>query len=120
MKLLLFHVLVATTVIFRVEAFATSTSFSSNRNTQLRSAVTNNFSETMGQPIKCKAMVARGPKQPLSEEDITVDPPKAGEVRVKVVANALCHTDIYTLEGKTRSFARFLHKRLFLKFFNRA
>ena len=46
-----------------------------------------------------KAMVARGPKQPLSEEDITVDPPKAGEVRVKVVANALCHTDVYTLEG---------------------
>ena len=57
------------------------------------------FSETEGQPIKCKAMVARGPKQPLTEEEITVDPPKAGEVRVKVIANALCHTDIYTLEG---------------------
>jgi hypothetical protein len=25
--------------------------------------------------------------------------PKAGEVRGKVVANALCHTDIYTLDG---------------------
>ena len=23
----------------------------------------------------------------------------AGEVRVKVIANALCHTDIYTLDG---------------------
>ena len=44
-------------------------------------------------------MVARGPKQPLVEEEITVDPPKAGEVRVKVVANALCHTDVYTLDG---------------------
>jgi S-(hydroxymethyl)glutathione dehydrogenase/alcohol dehydrogenase len=32
----------------------------------------------------------------LSEEEIIVDPPKAGEVRVKVIANALCHTDIYT------------------------
>jgi S-(hydroxymethyl)glutathione dehydrogenase/alcohol dehydrogenase len=52
-----------------------------------------------GKPIKCKAMVARGPKQPLTEETITVDPPKAGEVRVKVMANALCHTDIYTLDG---------------------
>ena len=30
---------------------------------------------------------------------IKVDPPKAGEVRVKVMANALCHTDIYTLDG---------------------
>ena len=26
-------------------------------------------------------------------------PPKAKEVRVKVIANALCHTDIYTLDG---------------------
>ena len=30
---------------------------------------------------------------------VTVAAPKAGEVRLKVVANALCHTDIYTLEG---------------------
>lgn len=44
-------------------------------------------------------MVARAPKQPLVEETITVDPPRAGEVRVRVVANALCHTDIYTLDG---------------------
>ena len=55
--------------------------------------------DTAGKPIKCKAMVARAPKQPLVFEEITVDPPKAGEVRVKVVANALCHTDIYTLDG---------------------
>ena len=52
-----------------------------------------------GQPITCRAAVARGPKQPLSIETITVDPPKAGEVRVKVIANALCHTDVYTLDG---------------------
>ena len=54
---------------------------------------------TAGQPITCQAMVARGPKQPLALETITVDPPQAGEVRVKVMANALCHTDIYTLDG---------------------
>lgn len=57
------------------------------------------FSNTQGKPIQCKAMVARAPKEPMTEEDIIVDPPKAGEVRVKVMANALCHTDIYTLEG---------------------
>ena len=57
------------------------------------------FTLTAGKPIQCKAMVARGPKEPLSSEIITVDPPKAGEVRVKVMANALCHTDIYTLDG---------------------
>lgn len=43
---------------------------------------------TEGLPIKCKAMVARAPKQPLVEEEITVLPPKAGEVRVKVMSNA--------------------------------
>ena len=57
------------------------------------------FSVTNGKPITCKTMVARGPKQPLQEEIITVEPPKAGEVCVKVIANALCHTDIYTLDG---------------------
>jgi S-(hydroxymethyl)glutathione dehydrogenase/alcohol dehydrogenase len=57
------------------------------------------FSATTGKSIQCNAMVARGPKQPLTLETITVDPPKAGEVRVKVMANALCHTDVYTLDG---------------------
>ena len=33
-------------------------------------------------------MVARAPKQPLVEEEITVLPPRAGEVRVKVMTNA--------------------------------
>jgi threonine dehydrogenase-like Zn-dependent dehydrogenase len=30
---------------------------------------------------------------------VVVDPPQAGEVRVRVVATALCHTDSYTLDG---------------------
>jgi len=55
--------------------------------------------EEAPKPIVCKAMVAHAPKQPLVCEMVTVDPPKAGEVRVKVVANALCHTDVYTWEG---------------------
>ena len=36
----------------------------------------------------------------LKVEIITVDPPKAGEVRLRVIANALCHTDLYTLSGQ--------------------
>jgi len=31
---------------------------------------------------------------------VLVDPPKKGEVRLKIIANALCHTDIYTLSGQ--------------------
>jgi S-(hydroxymethyl)glutathione dehydrogenase/alcohol dehydrogenase len=65
----------------------------------LASAIPNNFTATTGKPIECHAMVARAPKQPLTLETITVDVPKAGEVRVKVLANALCHTDVYTLDG---------------------
>src|SRR3989344_8862515 len=33
-------------------------------------------------------------------EEIEVAPPKAGEVRVKIVASGVCHTDAYTLSGK--------------------
>jgi len=44
-------------------------------------------------------MVARAPKTPLTEELITVLPPRRGEVRLQVITNALCHTDIYTLDG---------------------
>jgi len=55
---------------------------------------------TAGQPIKCKGMVAYGPKQPLKCETITVGPPGVGEVRVKVMCNALCHTDVYTWGGE--------------------
>merc|ERR1711998_720497 len=56
------------------------------------------FSMSEPQPITCKAMVAFGVND-LKEEEIIVAPPKAGEVRVKVICNALCHTDIYTLSG---------------------
>lgn len=51
-----------------------------------------------GKNITCKAAVARGVND-LRIEEIVVAPPRAGEVRVKVHSNALCHTDIYTLEG---------------------
>ena len=32
-------------------------------------------------------------------ETIEVDPPKAGEVRMKVLHTGVCHTDAYTLSG---------------------
>ncbi|KAL8573175.1 hypothetical protein ACOMHN_036160 [Nucella lapillus] len=55
--------------------------------------------ETQGQVIKCRAAVAWEAKQPLSIETIEVDPPKAGEVRIKILATGVCHTDSYTLQG---------------------
>lgn len=54
---------------------------------------------TVGKVITCKAAVAWEAKKPLSIEEITVDPPKAGEVRMKVNFTGVCHTDAYTLGG---------------------
>jgi len=54
---------------------------------------------TVGKVITCKAAVAWEAKAPLSIEEITVDPPKAGEVRMKVNFTGVCHTDAYTLGG---------------------
>ena len=50
--------------------------------------------------ITCKAAVVFEAKGPFTVVDVKVDPPKAGEVRVKVIANALCHTDVYTQSGQ--------------------
>ncbi|WP_264192359.1 S-(hydroxymethyl)glutathione dehydrogenase/class III alcohol dehydrogenase [Marinobacter nauticus] len=50
--------------------------------------------------IKSKAAIAWGPGQPLSIEEVDVMPPKAGEVRVKVIATGVCHTDAFTLSGE--------------------
>ena len=51
-------------------------------------------------PIQCQAAVAWGPNQPLLIETIVVMPPKAGEVRIRLEATGVCHTDAYTLSGK--------------------
>lgn len=50
-------------------------------------------SEFEGKPIECLAAVAWAANEPLVTEKILVAPPQAGEVRLKVIANALCHTD---------------------------
>jgi len=49
--------------------------------------------------IKCRAAVAWRAGEPLSIEEVEVHPPKAGEVRVRIVATGVCHTDAFTLSG---------------------
>ncbi|KAI9222922.1 chaperonin 10-like protein [Blastocladiella britannica] len=58
------------------------------------------MSTTTGQTIKCKAAVAWEAAKPLTVEEIEVAPPMKGEVRIKVVASGVCHTDAYTLSGQ--------------------
>ncbi|KAJ4701374.1 Alcohol dehydrogenase-like [Melia azedarach] len=54
----------------------------------------NGVSTTAGKVIRCKAAISRFPGKPLVIEEIEVDPPKAWEVRIKIVCTSLCHTDI--------------------------
>ncbi|XP_010001487.1 PREDICTED: alcohol dehydrogenase 1-like [Chaetura pelagica] len=49
--------------------------------------------------IRCRAAVAWAVGKPLSVEEVEVAPPKAGEVRVKIVATGICRTDDHVLQG---------------------
>jgi len=48
----------------------------------------------------CRAAVAWEAAKPLSIEEVEVAPPGKGEVRIKILATGVCHTDAYTLSGK--------------------
>ncbi|KEP52708.1 S-(hydroxymethyl)glutathione dehydrogenase/alcohol dehydrogenase [Rhizoctonia solani 123E] len=58
------------------------------------------MSDTTGKVIECKAGVCWGPGEPIVIEDVQVAPPKAGEVRIKILHTGICHTDEYTRSGK--------------------
>ncbi|XP_033729385.1 alcohol dehydrogenase class-3-like [Pecten maximus] len=57
------------------------------------------MSETAGKVIECKAAVAWEAKKPMVIEDIQVAPPRAGEIRIKILNTGVCHTDAYVLDG---------------------
>ena len=50
--------------------------------------------------IECRAAVAWKANEPFKIETIKVQPPKAGEVRLKVLSSGVCHTDHYTWSGQ--------------------
>ncbi|XP_059278903.1 alcohol dehydrogenase-like 7 isoform X2 [Lycium ferocissimum] len=54
----------------------------------------NGLSKTAGKPIRCKAAVARKAGEPLVIEEVIVAPPKAHEVRLKIICTSLCYSDI--------------------------
>jgi S-(hydroxymethyl)glutathione dehydrogenase/alcohol dehydrogenase len=49
--------------------------------------------------IKSRAAVAFAPNKPLQIVEVDVEPPRKGEVLVRIVATGVCHTDAYTLSG---------------------
>jgi S-(hydroxymethyl)glutathione dehydrogenase/alcohol dehydrogenase len=53
----------------------------------------------VGVIVKTKAAILRGLNTPWSVEEIELDPPKAGEVLVKIVASGMCHSDEHLVTG---------------------
>jgi len=49
--------------------------------------------------VKTKAAILRARNTPWSVEEIELDPPKAGEVLVKIVASGMCHSDEHLVTG---------------------
>ena len=50
-------------------------------------------------PIKSRAAVAFAAGEPLQIVEIDVEPPRKGEVLVKITHTGVCHTDAFTLSG---------------------
>ncbi|VAH43675.1 unnamed protein product [Triticum turgidum subsp. durum] len=49
---------------------------------------------TATKPIRCKAAVSKVAGQPLEMEEVEVAPPRAHEVRIRILCTSLCHTDV--------------------------
>ena len=54
---------------------------------------------TWGKSVKTKAAVLWEVQKPWSVEEIELDPPKAGEVLVKIAASGMCHSDEHLWTG---------------------
>ncbi|KAJ1206354.1 hypothetical protein NDU88_001761 [Pleurodeles waltl] len=58
---------------------------------------------TAGKVITCKGAVSWEPNKPLSMEEVEVAPPKAKEVRIKIIASGICHSDLLINEGRFKA-----------------
>src|SRR5436305_209787 len=47
-----------------------------------------------------KAAILNDYQTPLSLEEVRIDSPKAGEVKVKVAATGVCHSDYHVMKGE--------------------
>lgn len=52
--------------------------------------------------MQIKAAVLHAPNQPLTIETLTLDDPAPGEVRVKIAASGVCHSDYHLFTGDTQ------------------
>jgi S-(hydroxymethyl)glutathione dehydrogenase / alcohol dehydrogenase len=52
--------------------------------------------------MQIKAALLFAPGEKLKIETITLDAPKAGEVRIKLAASGVCHSDYHVMTGDTK------------------
>ncbi|XP_038625072.1 alcohol dehydrogenase S chain-like [Tachyglossus aculeatus] len=57
---------------------------------------------TAGKVIRCRAAVLWEPRKPLSIEEVEVAPPKALEVRIKIVSSGICSSDDHVVSGSLK------------------
>ena len=50
--------------------------------------------------MRIRAAVLRHPSQPVAIEEVELDPPKTGEVLVRVAATGVCHSDVRYADGE--------------------
>ncbi|XP_049641255.1 alcohol dehydrogenase 1-like [Suncus etruscus] len=55
--------------------------------------------DTLGKIITCRAAIAWATNSPLTIEDVQVEFPKAGEVRIKIISSGICGSDHHVLTG---------------------
>ena len=53
-------------------------------------------------PTPVRGLVYHGPGRPPTLEDLWLDPPGPGEVRVRMVASGVCHSDLHVVDGEWR------------------
>ncbi len=58
-----------------------------------------NMTELPAKPLKCRGAVLRGVGMDWAIEEITLDPPRTGEVLVRMAVAGICHTDDHFTTG---------------------
>jgi S-(hydroxymethyl)glutathione dehydrogenase/alcohol dehydrogenase len=51
------------------------------------------------QPLQMRAVVLREPGRPVAVQTVLLEPPRRGEVLVRVVAAGVCHSDVHLADG---------------------
>ena len=54
----------------------------------------------MSQRTPVRGFVYHGPGRPTTLEELWLDPPGSGEVRVRMVAAGVCHSDLHVVDGE--------------------